>query len=1140
MSYIFPSNLRYAFFIIGLFISIQSFSQFQDDFNDSSFPNDPDWFGDTNIYQVNAASELQLMDVDGGTSSIYTPLATGDTVTWELFFRLEFAPSTSNQLKVYLAANSSSFEESLNGYFLQIGASGSEDALELRRQDGTSSTLLLSGQTGGVAVDPSVRVRVTRSPGGLWQLSADYSGGANFQDEGSVNDNTYTSGNFFGFHCEYSSTRKDKFFFDDIFAGPLVQDQTAPVLLSANALDATTVVLNFDEALDITTATSAANYTLDNGVQVTNASLDTDPSKVVLAVSGLESGTTYNLTTEGIADINDNISEVQNASFTFFLLENAAPFDILINEVFANPDPTETGLPDAEFLELYNRSDKAIELLNFELSDASSSKSLPSYILPPQSYLIICDTEDEDLFSGFGAVLSLSGLFALNDSGDEVRLQNAESELVHEMSYTTSTYQSEEKSGGGYSLELINPTLYCRGEENYRASDASLGGTPGIENTIFDDSPDITAPQVQSVIALSESEVRIVFNEAMAEAVVVANGFSIDGKSILDVELSDDRRTVDLLIDAPFFVDQQSYNLNVGAPVADCSGNTINTAILNFTYFEAQPADRYDILINEFYPDFSPSLGLPEKEFVELYNRSDKTISLEGFEIRNGNDFAVLPFYLLLPDAYVTVYQTGGRGFDVYGDTIALDDFIVLANEVDEFGLYDPSVLLIHNVLYSIGWYQDLAKSDGGYSLELINPDVPCQFGENWRASEALIGGTPGQANSILNLQLDDVPLKLQRVFPPSDNELRLIFNKAVDIDVAEDISLYNIDGLDVLVATVNELLPNNVLLEFAESINPGQIYEVNVGDALLDCIGTPLESNNSAQFALPETIEVGEIIINEILYDPETGGARFIEFFNRSNKIFNLGDLKIAKRGEDGQSIERISEVSIDYLFFPGEYVVLTTSPEDIQQRYIVEAPEKMFFSSLPAYDSKADIVVVFVPDILGPRIIEELKYDEGFHNALLDDTEGVSLERITFSGPTSDPNNWQSAAATIGYATPTYRNSQFQEPTTTEDNTFELPNRTFSPDGDGFEDVLIIQYATPQGGWVANIRIYDANGRLVKQIINNESLANEGNFIWEGETDANDKARIGIYVVWIEIFKENGEVEYKKLTCVLAGQLD
>ena len=49
--------------------------------------------------------------------------------------------------------------------------------------------------------------------------------------------------------------------------------------------------------------------------------------------------------------------------------------------------------------------------------------------------------------------------------------------------------------------------------------------------------------------------------------------------------------------------------------------------------------------------------------------------------------------------------------------------------------------------------------------------------------------------------------------------------------------------------------------------------------------------------------------------------------------------------------------------------------------------------------------------------------------HNKLLNDFKGVSLERINPSMPTNQSSTWQSAAQAAGFATPTYRNSQYSE---------------------------------------------------------------------------------------------------------------
>ncbi len=1129
---------------VFLLLILAANAQFQDDFDDQSFPINPDWFGDLDFYGVNMANELQLMDTAESVTSVYTLVPTADSTTWEFYFRMDFNPSGDNFLKVYLNSNSPDFESGLNGYYLRLGSAGGDDAIELRRQDNTSTALVTGGTVGAIASSPSVRVRVTRDNNANWQLFADYSGGTNFQLEGTANDATYTEGAYFGFRCDYGVTRSDKFFFDDVLIGPIVQDVTPPALLSAEALNGTTIQLQFNEPLDPLSAELVSNYSLDNGATISNASLNIDPSQVTLTVSTLTSGLDYTIEAMNVADLNNNVLATDNESFVYYFLEPAAPFDILINEFYANPDPGISPLPDAEFIELFNRSDKAINLNGFEIFDAANTKTLSDYIFPPQSYVIICDTDDVAAYSGFGNVLGVAGLFALNDSGDDVGLRDNSGVEIHQVSFTTETYQDDDKDDGGWTLELVNPNLYCQGNSNWRAStNNALGGTPGEENSVFENIPDVTPPLLVDVVAIADNQCIVYFNETMGLSAEDISSYLITNTgAVISADLQEDLNTVVLTISAPFFQDQTTYELGfaINNQITDCSGNQVVDQIIEFTYFEAGPAERYDILINEFYPDFAPSFGLPEKEFVELYNRSTKTINLEDFVLKSGStEMVTLPFHLLLPNSYVILSDQGAPGFGVLGDTIVFPNFIGLGNEGDDIELLDPMGVSIHSIDYDKSWYQDSDKTDGGWSIELVNPDAPCTFAANWRASIGPSGGTPGRQNSVYDLQSDDRSPQLIQAIPLSSTTLKLTFDKALDEITATDINNYSVDGLTISSATVSTPF-SIVVLTFTAPIDPSQIYEVVIGSTLSDCIGNGIGTENRARFAIPQAIEANEIILNEVLYDPQTGGVRFIELYNKSDKVFNVGDLNIADRDADGNDIDNNIEVESDYLLFPESYVVLTPFPQNIFETYTVENPNALLQNSLPSYDDKEDAVLIFVPDILGPKIIDELKYTSSFHNQLLDSEEGVSLERISFSGITQDQNNWQSAAATAGYATPTYLNSQFFENSTISENTFDIPNTTLSPDGDGFEDFLLINYNTIESGWVANIRFYDSNGRLIKRLAENVTLSSNGTFKWVGDTDEGVKARMGIYILFIEIFKSDGSVEQVKKTCVVAGKLN
>ena len=88
-------------------------------------------------------------------------------------------------------------------------------------------------------------------------------------------------------------------------------------------------------------------------------------------------------------------------------------------------------------------------------------------------------------------------------------------------------------------------------------------------------------------------------------------------------------------------------------------------------------------------------------------------------------------------------------------------------------------------------------------------------------------------------------------------------------------------------------------------------------------------------------------------------------------------------------------------------------------------------------------------------------------------------------------------------------------------------------------YDDVLNISYKLDEPGKAANVYIYDSKGRQVRYLIRNEQLAQDGTLSWNGINDDNEKAPIGIYVVYVELFNLSGKVNKYKLSCTLAGKL-
>jgi hypothetical protein len=207
------------------------------------------------------------------------------------------------------------------------------------------------------------------------------------------------------------------------------------------------------------------------------------------------------------------------------------------------------------------------------------------------------------------------------------------------------------------------------------------------------------------------------------------------------------------------------------------------------------------------------------------------------------------------------------------------------------------------------------------------------------------------------------------------------------------------------------------------------------------------------------------------------------------------------------------------------------------VEQFYTVESPSALIWTSkMPSYPSSNGKALIL--DELG-TILDEFSYNEKMHFSLLSDVRGVSLERINPDLSSNDATSWQSAAQNAGFATPTAKNSQYRDPEKAEDY-FEIAEKVFSPDGDGFNDVLLISYNLPDDGYTANIMVFDSKGRRVRRLASNLTLGTSGTIKWDGVTDENRKASVGAYIVYIEVFtlKNNAKQNLKqyKKTCVVA----
>ena len=552
-----------------------------------------------------------------------------------------------------------------------------------------------------------------------------------------------------------------------------------------------------------------------------------------------------------------------------------------------------------------------------------------------------------------------------------------------------------------------------------------------------------------------------------------------------------------------------------------------------------QAQNRYDIIIDEIMADPAPQVSLPANEWIELKNVSNSPVNLQNWRIGDASgQSGPMPVFILQPDSFVIVC-TGSAvtAMQVYGNVISVTSFPSLDNNGEQLFLKSNTDEIIHAVAYSSSWYQNAVKSDGGWTLEMIDTKSPCSELTNWKPSIDPRGGSPGIKNSVDAVNADLTGPSLEKAYALDSLTIVAVFNEPVDSLKGASIANYSLDGgINILSAVTLSPLFDKVQLKLFPPMQVNTVYNFTVNN-VTDCKSNVIGSINKTKIGLPVDAAPREMIINEILFNPKSGGNDYVEFYNRSNKIFDANKMYIANRNSAGaiSSPEILS--ATPFYVFPGEYIVVTEDADNLALNYLVQNPGTVVeISSLPTYaDDEGDVILLNLQGIP----VDEVLYKDDWQFALIDNPEGVALERIDPNDDSQDAGNWHSAASTAGYGTPGYKNSQYKL-LHTGNLTIEIIPKVFSPDNDGRDDIAIIQYKITEPGYVANVSIFDANGRPVRHLTRNGIMGLTGNWNWDGLDDKGLRLPVGTYIIFTEIFNLQGKKEKFKNVVVLAKMLN
>ncbi len=639
---------------------------------------------------------------------------------------------------------------------------------------------------------------------------------------------------------------------------------------------------------------------------------------------------------------------------------------------------------------------------------------------------------------------------------------------------------------------------------------------------------DTTPPSVDSVAVITQNQIDVYFSEDvdLTTSQVLTN-YSVNnsiGNPMIATRDVGNFALVHLTI--PVLTINTMYQLTT-INVQDLLGNAITTELDTFYY--TLPG-YLDIIINELMPDPDPPQLLPNYEYIELHNPTALPFVCQNFTITVGTNVRIIPDFIIYPDSFVVLTSTTGAPLFTGISVIAVTSFPSLTNTGNTVTLKNSFGSALHSVSYTDQWYQDVNKQDGGWSLEQIDPTNPCLGSINWRASMNSNGGTPGVTNSVLGTTLDNVAPVLLRAEVLNPTTLLAYFSETI----AAIPSWAIFSGLSVTGTSYYNDDHSVLLLSLNGNVLPNTTYQLQTS-ACMDCAGNT-SGTMTVNFGIAEAALAGDLIINELMPDPRDGSVEWIEIYNNSQKILDLGTISICSQDTITNTLTEISPVYTGgFVVFPGDHVLLSEDNSSVCGNYTCPgAGVYVNVNSLPSMSNDGDIVVIIDS---ANTILDKVVYSSAWHFSLLNDTKGVSLERISYSRPTQDATNWHSAAETAGFATPGAKNSQYSD----AENSGELTisPEVFSPDNDGTNDVVNFSFVFDKPGFVGNVKIFDSRGRLVRKVWSNELLGTAGTVSWDGTNDNAEKAAIGIYIVYFEAFHADGEIKKFKKAFVLAGKL-
>jgi hypothetical protein len=337
---------------------------------------------------------------------------------------------------------------------------------------------------------------------------------------------------------------------------------------------------------------------------------------------------------------------------------------------------------------------------------------------------------------------------SLNNTGDAIVVRDVNSSKIDSVSYLPAWGGNS----GGKSLERISVDQLSNDPANWSSSISLNKATPGTTNSITPKDNDLTISSFKSL-----TEFGIVGEEIQFE--VVAKNIGLNPSTNFVINLYRDANQDSVIQQSELISSQSGNSINqndssafnfitnnfvsgknifiafVEISVDDDSTNNKVFANVNGVFINEE---RNDIVINEIM--YAPDS--PQPEWIEIFNRSNKTIDLKNYQLADAGDTVKVinqskilnsnEFFVIAKDSTIFNYFNINSGFVIAA-------FPSLNNSEDKIVLLDSLNRVIDSLHYYSRW-----GGTNGKSLERIDVNISSIDSSNWKTSLNIFNATPG------------------------------------------------------------------------------------------------------------------------------------------------------------------------------------------------------------------------------------------------------------------------------------------------------------------------------------------------------------------------------------------------------------